>query len=78
MIFHRPFELSADVQRLWFELLLARSSVTVAIADHDGQPIATGNVTLSSGRAGPAASVAGIAVLPTARRRGVEVDGLDG
>ena len=49
------FKESADVVQPWLELLLAHPAVTVAIADHNGQPVATGHVTLSSGWAGPAA-----------------------
>jgi len=65
------FEQSAQMQRPWLELLLAHPAVTVAIAEYHGQPIATGSVTVSSGRAGPAAYLGGIAVLPAARRQGI-------
>lgn len=65
------FEESGELERLWLELLVAHPAVTVAIAQQDGEPVAIGHLTLSSGRAGPAAYVGGIAVLPTARRRGV-------
>jgi ribosomal protein S18 acetylase RimI-like enzyme len=65
------FEESTELERGWLELLLAHPAVTVALAYRDGEPVATGYLTLSSGRAGPAAYLGGIAVMPTARRQGV-------
>ncbi len=62
---------SVQRQRPWLELLVAHPAVTVAIAEQQGQPVATGYLVVSSGRAGPAAYLGGIAVLPAARRRGV-------
>jgi len=64
------FEESTDLERPWLELLLAHPAVTVALAQQGGEPVATGHVTLSPGRAGPAAYVGG-PMLPAARRRGV-------
>lgn len=61
------FEESAERERPWLELLLAHPAVTVAVAHQDSEPVATGHLTFSSGRAGPAAYVGGIAVLPAAR-----------
>ena len=65
------FEESAEVERPWLQLLAAHPAVTVAVAELDGVVVATGSVTLSDGRAGRAGYVAGIAVLPQARRRGI-------
>src|SRR3954453_2236745 len=65
------FEESAEVQRPWLQLLMAHPSVITAVAEWDGGIVATGSVTLSDGRAGPAGYVAGIAVLPQVRRRGI-------
>src|SRR4051812_20960567 len=65
------FEESAEVERPWLQLLLAHPGVTVAVAELDGAVVATGSVTLTAGRAGPAGYVAGIGVLPDARRRGI-------
>jgi ribosomal protein S18 acetylase RimI-like enzyme len=59
------------VERPWIELLLAHEAVTVAVAESGGAPVGVGSVTRSDGRAGPAAYIAGIGVLPDARRRGV-------
>ena len=58
------FEESAEVERPWLQLLMAHPSVTTAVAELDGGIVATGSVTRSEGRAGPAGYVAGIAVLP--------------
>lgn len=65
------FEETEAAQRPWLELLLAHPCVTVAVAERDGEIVATGDVTMSEGRAGPAAYVGGIAVLPEHRRRGI-------
>jgi ribosomal protein S18 acetylase RimI-like enzyme len=65
------FGTSAVVERPWIELLLTHSAVTVALAEHDGVPVAIGAVTCTEGQAGPAGYVAAIGVLPDARRRGI-------
>lgn len=65
------FDETPDVQRPWLQLLAGHPAVTTAVAVLDGAVVATGNVTMTSGRAGPAGYVAGIAVLPQARRRGI-------
>ena len=65
------FEESVDVERPWLQLLAAHPAVIRAVAETDGRVVATGTVTLTDGRAGPAGYVAGIGVLPEARRRGV-------
>jgi ribosomal protein S18 acetylase RimI-like enzyme len=65
------FGTSAVVERPWIELLLTHPAVTVALAELGGVPVATGAVTRTEGRAGPAGYVAAIGVLPDARRRGI-------
>ena len=65
------FEASAELERPWLSLLMAHPAVTTAVAELDGEVVATGNVTLTAGRGGPAGYVAGIGVLPQARRRGI-------
>jgi ribosomal protein S18 acetylase RimI-like enzyme len=65
------FEESPALQRPWLDLVMRHPAVTVAVAELDGTPVGCGEVTRSDGRAGPAGYVAGIAVLPEARRRGI-------
>ena len=65
------FEESADVERPWLQLLMAHRAVTIAVAELHGEVVATGSVTVSDGRAGRCGYVAGIGVLPHARRRGI-------
>jgi len=65
------FEESPEVERPWLQLLMAHPAVTVAVAELDGEVVATGSVTVSDGRAGRSGYVAGICVLPQARRRGI-------
>lgn len=65
------FEESAAVERPWLQLLMAHPAVTIATAAVDGDVLATGSVTVSDGQAGRCGYVAGIAVLPEARRRGI-------
>ena len=60
-----------SVERPWIEPHLSADRVTVALGLLDGQPVATAYALRSDGRAGPAVYVAGVAVLPEARRRGV-------
>jgi len=60
-----------EVQRPWLALLLDHPAATVAVAEVDGAIVASGHVVVSTGRAGPAGYVGGIAVLPQLRRRGV-------
>jgi ribosomal protein S18 acetylase RimI-like enzyme len=55
----------------WIRPHLVAPSVTVALAELDGVAVGTGYALRSDGRAGPAAYLAGIAVLPAARGRGV-------
>src|SRR3954447_2645952 len=69
------FEESAEVERPWLQLLMAHPAVITAVAQSDdqscGEILATGSVTVSDSRAGRAGYVAGIGVLPQARRRGI-------
>jgi GNAT superfamily N-acetyltransferase len=58
-------------ERPWIEPHLSADRATVALAVLDGRPVGTACALRSDGRAGPAAYVAGVAVLPEARRRGV-------
>jgi hypothetical protein len=63
------FEESVELERLWLELLVAHPAVTVAIAQQDGEPVVTGHLTLSSGRAGPAAGRGRCSVVMAGRVR---------
>lgn len=65
------FEEEPHVQRPWLELLLRHPNATVAVAEMDGDIVASGQIVRSDDQAGPAAYVGGIAVLPDARRRGI-------
>jgi ribosomal protein S18 acetylase RimI-like enzyme len=65
------FEAPDEVERPWVAPMLEQPGVTVCLAELDGTVVGVGNVLLSDGDAGPAAYVAGIGVLPAARRRGV-------
>ncbi|HET6914663.1 MAG TPA: GNAT family N-acetyltransferase [Acidimicrobiales bacterium] len=65
------FDESPEVERPWLQLLLDHPGTTVAVATLDGTVVATGSVLRSDGWEGPAAYVAGIAVEPAARRRGI-------
>jgi ribosomal protein S18 acetylase RimI-like enzyme len=76
------FEVPESQQRPWLALLLAAADttrsggggsdgVTVALAELDGDPVGSGFAVTTAGDAGPAVYVAGIAVLPAARRRGI-------
>lgn len=55
----------------WFESLLDAARAEVVVAEGGGEPVGTAYTLLSDGAAGPALYLAGVAVLPTARRRGV-------
>lgn len=65
------FEEPPEVERPWLQLLIDHPDVTVALAGIDGAVVATGSVVRSDGSTGPAGYVAGIAVEPAARRRGI-------
>lgn len=59
------------LERQWLEPQLSAARCTVALAELDGAPVATGSSLRSDGRAGPCLYVAGVAVLAAGRRRGV-------
>lgn len=65
------FDEDPEVERPWLLPRLAAARVDVALASLSGAPVATAAVVRSDGRAGPAAYLAGVAVLPAARRRGI-------
>jgi len=65
------FDESVEVERPWVEPMLSQPSMTVCLAEMDGQPVGCGNCLVTDGDAGPAAYVAGIGVLPQARRSGI-------
>ncbi|WP_203136926.1 GNAT family N-acetyltransferase [Microbacterium sp. JZ31] len=60
-----------DPAAAWMLPLLRSSRATVALASIRGRAVGTGYVLRSDGWAGPSALLAGIGVLPAARRRGV-------
>jgi GNAT superfamily N-acetyltransferase len=55
----------------WLEPLLATESADVVLAELDGEPAGTAYTLRSDGAGGPALYLAGVAVLASARRRGV-------
>jgi ribosomal protein S18 acetylase RimI-like enzyme len=55
----------------WFESLLDAARADVVVAEDAGEPVGTAYTLLSDGAAGPALYLAGVAVVPSARRRGV-------
>ena len=65
------FALDLVENRRWLEPLLVAERVEFALAALDGEPAGTAYVLRTDGGAGPSAYVAGVAVLPEARRRGV-------
>ncbi len=65
------FAAGVEVERPWMEPLLSQPSVIVALADLDGDPVGTGYAVLSQGRGGVCCYVAGVGVLPHARRLGI-------
>ena len=58
-------------ERPWVAPHLTAAQTTVALAFLDDEPVGTGYVLRSDGRAGPCAYLAGVAVLPHARGRGL-------
>lgn len=65
------FEGDPAAEEPWIRPHLTAAAATVALAELDGVPVATAYVLRSDGRAGPAAYLAGVGVLPAARGRGV-------
>lgn len=65
------FEEPMEIQRPWVEPLLSQPSLTVCLAERDGEPVGSGHCLVTDGDAGPAVYVAGVGVVPHARRRGI-------
>ena len=65
------FGLEPTSNARWLEPLLAAERATVALGELDGAPAGTAYTLRSDGLAGPCLYLAGVAVLPEARRRGV-------
>ena len=65
------FEADPAHERAWLEPLLGAPRVEVVLAERDGEPVGTAYAVRSDGRAGPCLYLAGVAVAPGARRRGV-------
>jgi ribosomal protein S18 acetylase RimI-like enzyme len=65
------YEDASAQARQWVAPHLAAAEVEVALASCDGRPVGTAYCMRTSGRAGPAAYLGGVAVLPDARRRGI-------
>jgi ribosomal protein S18 acetylase RimI-like enzyme len=65
------FGLDRKENRRWLEPLLSAERVEFALGSLGGLAVGTAYVLRSDGRAGPSAYLAGVAVLPEARRRGV-------
>ena len=65
------FGLDLTANTRWLEPLLAAASADVVLAELDGEPAGTAYTLRSDGAGGPALYLAGVAVLATARRRGV-------
>jgi len=59
------------VERAWLEPHLGAAGVDVALGRLHGEPVATGYTIRTDDRAGPCLYLAGVAVLPAARGRGV-------
>jgi GNAT superfamily N-acetyltransferase len=57
--------------RAWLAPLVAAEEATVVLAEDDAGPVGTAYAVRSAGRAGPAVLLAGVAVVPRARRRGI-------
>jgi GNAT superfamily N-acetyltransferase len=65
------FEAHAAQERRWIEPHLDAPGLETALAELDGEPVGTAYSLRSDGWAGPCLNVAGVAVLPAARGRGV-------
>ena len=65
------FEQPPDLDRPWLHFILGHPDTTMAVATLDGTVVATGWVLRSEGWAGTAGYLAGIAVEPAVRRRGI-------
>lgn len=65
------FESDPAAEREWVAPHLTAEETTVALAVVDGEPVGTAYSLRADGRAGPSVYVAGVAVLPHARGRGI-------
>ena len=65
------FELDPADNTRWLTPLLDAERADFGLAELDGEPVGTAYTLRSDGRAGPSLYLAGVAVLPAARRRGV-------
>jgi len=67
----RGFGSDEATARPWIEPHLTAPSATVALAEFEGTPVATGCIVVSDGEAGPCTYVSGVCVVPDHRRRGI-------
>lgn len=65
------FEEPREVEQPWVEPILSQPSLTVCLAERDGEPVGSGYCLVTNGDAGPAVYVAGVGVVPHARRGGI-------
>jgi GNAT superfamily N-acetyltransferase len=65
------FEEPMETQQPWVEPLLSQPSLTLCLAERDGEPVGSGYCLVTDADAGPAAYVAGVGVVPHARRCGI-------
>ena len=65
------FDSDVETQRPWMEPHLAAEQVETALATLSGRAVGTAYCVRSNGRAGPAAYLAGVGVMPEARGKGV-------
>jgi GNAT superfamily N-acetyltransferase len=65
--FHEP----AEFERPWVEPILSQPSLSVCLAERDGEPVGSGYCLVTAGDAGPAVYIAGVGVVPQARRLGI-------
>ena len=65
------FDAAPEPQAAWLDGHLGAEEVTTVLAEADGAAVATGYALRSDGDAGACLYVAGVAVLPAARRRGI-------
>jgi ribosomal protein S18 acetylase RimI-like enzyme len=61
----------AAVMRPWIGPMLDMPELDYCVAELDGQAVGVGQCLVTDSEAGPAAYIAGIGVLPEARRRGI-------
>ena len=65
------FEEPMEIEQPWVEPILSQPSLTVCLAERDGEPVGSGYCLVTDGDAGPAVYVAGVGVVPQARRCGI-------